>query len=215
VGIHDVHAGRKRSRVYADRKVARKHFQSLSRVMFGLVLGFSSVWPCLPAISRNNLLRDAFIPSAPAQTNTDRKKVAADEGCKRIAAGEYEVYEEAKEGLVGPFGEEVRNFHESWTLWQNAKRGYEAEGERWFETLKKDPQSHAFKSGTVAGFHGRTCDGIRFVAACGGFRTFDTRVSGERNALLAWRKTPEPRKGLAWRQAESELHGNLCFSTTT
>ena len=34
---------------------SRKHFQSLSlsRVMFGLVLGFSSVWLCLPAISGN------------------------------------------------------------------------------------------------------------------------------------------------------------------
>ena len=123
----------------------RKHLQSLSRAIFGLLLGFSFLWLGLPAISRNKLPRDAFIPSAPAQTNTDRKKVPADEGRKRIAAGEYEVYEEANEGLVGPFGEEVRNFHESWTLWQNAKRGYEVEGERRFETLNKEPQKHNFK----------------------------------------------------------------------
>jgi hypothetical protein len=147
-GIHDVHAGRKRSRVYADRNVAQefqKTFQSLPRAIFGLLLGFSFLWPGLPAISGNGLCGNERFLSAPAQTNTDRKKVAADEGRKRIAAGEYEGYEEANEGLVGPFGEEVRNFHESWTLWQNAKRGYEVEGERRFETLKKDPQSHAFK----------------------------------------------------------------------
>ena len=127
---------------------SREHFQSLSPAILGLLLGFSLLWLGLLAISGDGLRGNGHFPSVPAQTNTDRKKVAADEGRKKIAAGEYEVYEvyeEANEGLVGPFGKEVRNFHESWTLWQNAKRGYQVEGERRFETLKTDPQSRAFK----------------------------------------------------------------------
>jgi hypothetical protein len=53
---------------------------------------------------------------------------------KRIAAGEYEVYEEANEAAVGPFGETVYDFHESWTLWQVGKQGYQVDGERQFRT---------------------------------------------------------------------------------
>jgi hypothetical protein len=131
--------------IETSRRNSRKHFRPLIRPILGLLLGFSFLWLGLPAISSNGLRVNVHVPFAPAQTNTDRKKVAADEGRKKIAAGEYEVYEEANEGLVGPFGEEVRKFHESWTLWQNAKRGYEVEGERRFESLQKGPQSHTFK----------------------------------------------------------------------
>jgi hypothetical protein len=108
--------------------------------MLGLLLCFSFLWLGLAAISGN-----AYIPSGWVQANTPSEKSRASEERKKIAAGEHEVYEEANEGLVGPFGEEVQNFHESWTLWQNAKRGYEVEGERRFETPKKEPQKHAFR----------------------------------------------------------------------
>jgi hypothetical protein len=62
----------------------------------------------------------------------------------KIAEGEYSVYEEADEGAVGPFGEEVYDFHESWTLWRLGKDGYEVEGERRFESPKDWLRSHRF-----------------------------------------------------------------------
>jgi hypothetical protein len=52
----------------------------------------------------------------------------------KIAEGEYEVYEQANLGAVGPFGEEIYNFRESWTLWRAEKGEYEVEGERHFES---------------------------------------------------------------------------------
>jgi len=52
----------------------------------------------------------------------------------KIAEGEYAIVEEANEGAVGPFGEEVYDFHETWTLWRVAKGQYEVEGERQFES---------------------------------------------------------------------------------
>jgi hypothetical protein len=52
----------------------------------------------------------------------------------KIAEGEYAIYEEANSGAVGPFGEEVYDFHEAWTLWRTAKREFEVEGERKFES---------------------------------------------------------------------------------
>jgi hypothetical protein len=52
----------------------------------------------------------------------------------KIAEGEYAIYEEANSGAVGPFGEEVYDFHESWILWRTEKGQYEVEGERRFES---------------------------------------------------------------------------------
>ncbi len=109
------------------------------RVAFVSLFGFSFLWLGLPTTSG-----DGTRPRANAQA-TQTGPSAREEVPKKMAAGEYEVYEEANEGLVGPHGEEVRNFRESWTLWQNAKREYQADGERRFETLKKGPQSHRFE----------------------------------------------------------------------
>jgi hypothetical protein len=63
---------------------------------------------------------------------------------KKIASGEYEVYEEGNEGAVGPFGEEVYDFHESWTLWQTGNREYQVEGDRRFRTSRVLLLSHRF-----------------------------------------------------------------------
>jgi hypothetical protein len=73
------------------------------------------------------------------QTSVQRiqERTSAEEGKndrKKMAAGEYEVYEEAKESGVGPFREKVYDFHESWTLWQVGNREYKVEGERQFRT---------------------------------------------------------------------------------
>ena len=52
----------------------------------------------------------------------------------KVADGEYEIYEEANGGAVGPAGEEIYNFHESWTLWRDGAGQYEVEGNRQFES---------------------------------------------------------------------------------
>lgn len=83
---------------------------------------------------------DSFLragPSARYAVASQRGKAgSSDEGTgrKKVASGEYLVYEEASEGAVGPFGEKVYDFHESWTLWQTGKGEYEVEGDRRFNT---------------------------------------------------------------------------------
>lgn len=62
----------------------------------------------------------------------------------KVAEGEYVVLEGANGGAVGPFGEEIYNFHETWTLWRTAKGGYEVEGERRFESPKDITRSARF-----------------------------------------------------------------------
>ncbi len=52
----------------------------------------------------------------------------------KLAEGEYAIYEEGNSGAVGPAGEEIYDFHESWTLWRTGKEEYEVEGERRFES---------------------------------------------------------------------------------
>jgi hypothetical protein len=62
----------------------------------------------------------------------------------KVAQGEYVVVEAANGGAVGPFGEEIYNFHETWTLWRTAKGTYEVEGERQYEAPKEVSRSDRF-----------------------------------------------------------------------
>lgn len=62
----------------------------------------------------------------------------------KVAEGEYVLLEAANGGAVGPPGEEIYNFHETWTLWRTAKGEYEVEGERQFESPKDIARSDRF-----------------------------------------------------------------------
>lgn len=62
----------------------------------------------------------------------------------KAAEGEYVVLEGANGGAVGPFGEEIYNFHETWTLWRSPNGSYEVEGERRFESPKDAPHTNRF-----------------------------------------------------------------------
>ena len=62
----------------------------------------------------------------------------------KIAEGEYAIYEHSNSGAVGPFQEEVYNFHETWTLWRVEKGEYLVEGVRSFESPKDEPHSNRF-----------------------------------------------------------------------
>jgi hypothetical protein len=54
----------------------------------------------------------------------------------KVAEGDYVVFEGENGGAIGPFGEEIYNFHETWTLWRIGNGSYELEGERRFESPK-------------------------------------------------------------------------------
>lgn len=123
----------------------RRDLRPCFRMAAGLFVCISFLWLGLPAISGFAQRGGKYAQSAPAQTKTKPEKGATKEGPQEIAAGEYEVYEEGSGGLVGPSGEEVKNFHESWTLWKDARRCYQVEGDRRFETPKKTEQVHSFK----------------------------------------------------------------------
>jgi len=63
----------------------------------------------------------------------------------RIAEGEYELYEEGSGGAVGPFGEEVYEFRETWTLSRATGGNFEVKGERRFRPGKdKDVVTRPF-----------------------------------------------------------------------
>ena len=62
----------------------------------------------------------------------------------KVAEGEYAIYEHYGSGGVGPFEEEVYNFHESWTLWRVEKGLYQVEGVRRFESPKDELHSNRF-----------------------------------------------------------------------
>jgi hypothetical protein len=62
----------------------------------------------------------------------------------KIAEGEYAIYEQANGGAFGPIGEEVYDFHESWTLWRIEKGQYRVEGERKFESPRYAAHTNRF-----------------------------------------------------------------------
>ncbi|MGO9588538.1 MAG: hypothetical protein ACLP3K_00650, partial [Candidatus Acidiferrales bacterium] len=65
-------------------------------------------------------------------------------GRAKIAEGEYAVVEKGNFGAAGPFGEEVYDFHETWTIWHTGSGEYEVEGKREFESPKGSPHDNSF-----------------------------------------------------------------------
>ena len=70
-----------------------------------------------------------------AQGNTARTK---------LAEGEYVIYEKSNDGAVGPFGEQIYNFDETWTLWRNHDETYRVEGIRKYDSSDKESHSIRF-----------------------------------------------------------------------
>lgn len=62
----------------------------------------------------------------------------------KIADGEYGLIEQSNFGAIGPFGEEVYDFHETWTIWRTAGGAYEVEGRRKFDLLRIRRMTIAF-----------------------------------------------------------------------
>jgi hypothetical protein len=100
----------------------------------GLVLLFALIL-CLPTTARQDSVQrrpTEAVPSPPVGART------------KIAEGEYVIVEQANSGAFGPFGEEVYDFHETWTLWRIATGRYEVEGERRFESPRDVPHINRF-----------------------------------------------------------------------
>lgn len=74
-------------------------------------------------------------PAQQPQGNTARAK---------LAEGEYVIYEKSNDGAVGPFGEQIYNFDETWTLWRNRDETYRAEGIRKYDSSDKESHSVRF-----------------------------------------------------------------------
>ena len=62
----------------------------------------------------------------------------------KIADGEYVIVESANFGAVGPFGEEIYNFHEPWAIWRSVDGKYEVRGTRQFESPRGLPHADRF-----------------------------------------------------------------------
>jgi hypothetical protein len=97
-------------------------------LLFALIL-------CLPASARQDFVQQRptqAVPSPPVVVRT------------KIAEGEYVIVEQANSGAFGPFGEEVYDFHKTWTLWRVATGRYEVEGQRRFESPRYVPHTNRF-----------------------------------------------------------------------
>ena len=81
---------------------------------------------------------------ASAQWLSGRPWQAQESPRAKIAQGEYVIHEKESGGAFGPFGEEMYNFHESFTLSEGEKGRYEVEGVRSFESPRDAPHSNRF-----------------------------------------------------------------------
>ncbi len=85
-----------------------------------------------------------FLAIAGARLAEGKPLAGQETGRTKIAEGEYAIFERGNNGAVGPFEQEVYNFHESWTLWRAGNGQYEVEGIRRFESPKDDPHANRF-----------------------------------------------------------------------
>jgi len=73
-----------------------------------------------------------------------QENASSSETGAKLAEGEYVIHEQSNDGAVGPFGEEMYNFQESWTLWREGKEKYRVEGVRNFESPKTEAHADRF-----------------------------------------------------------------------
>jgi hypothetical protein len=108
-------------------------FAGVGIVCFSFFLIFTQSFPALVSAA----VRPFF-------TQRETGTSAAGGPRTKIADGEYAVVEQADFGAVGPFGEEVYDFHETWTIWRTETGVYEVEGNRRFESPKGTPHDNPF-----------------------------------------------------------------------
>ncbi len=80
-------------------------------------------------------VESSIAQAIPSQGDSDETK---------LAEGEYTINEQSNDGAVGPFPEEIYNFHETWTLSHTGKDAYQVKGVRKFESPKGVPNEDPF-----------------------------------------------------------------------
>jgi hypothetical protein len=101
-----------------------------TRIAWSLIL-YTGIFSCLLGIAIGPLASGGILPEQAGERT-------------KVAEGEYAIFEQSNSGGMGPFQEEVYDFHESWTLWRAGKGEYQAEGVRRFESPKDEPHSNRF-----------------------------------------------------------------------
>ena len=112
-------------------------------VNFYLALAICCVFG-IAAITRVSAAQGSALRGSAWQGLSANSPVVSEADRTKIAEGEYEIYEEANGGAVGPAGTEVYDFHESWTLWRGGTGNYEVEGERTFESPRDMKHANRF-----------------------------------------------------------------------
>ncbi|PYU29404.1 MAG: hypothetical protein DMG31_17770 [Acidobacteria bacterium] len=72
-----------------------------------LTLVASALWLAAASFQAGDFSQGALGPASAEQKQRTK-----------VAQGEYVILEQANGGAIGPFGEEIYNFHETWTLWR-------------------------------------------------------------------------------------------------
>ena len=116
----------------------------------------------------------------------------------KIAEGEYAIYERHNSGAVGPFQEEVYNFHESWTLWRTENGLYQVEGVRTFESPKDETHSNRFMVESYTQPYDNPRQGIRETEVGARFGPVVMRILAHANGLLLGRFGSETRDKVAY-----------------
>jgi hypothetical protein len=91
--------------------------------------------PVASLLTRRSAIQTA--PSSPSLPSRQEDRI-------KIADGEYVIVESANSGAVGPFGEEVYDFHEPWAIWRSMDGEYEVTGTRQFESPRGLPHADPF-----------------------------------------------------------------------
>lgn len=107
------------------------HSNTISKRAFRALISFAGLFSCLLGIVYGPLAMGRPLPEQAAERT-------------KIAEGEYAIYEHSNSGAVGPFQEEVYDFHESWILWRVENGQYRVEGVRHFESPKDEAHSNRF-----------------------------------------------------------------------
>ena len=62
----------------------------------------------------------------------------------KVAEGEYTIIKRSDFGAIGPFGEEIYDFRETWTIWRTAEGEYDVEGSQRFQSPENTPHDNRF-----------------------------------------------------------------------
>jgi hypothetical protein len=108
----------------------------------GRLLGSTSHWDSRFLIASSSILAAALCLAASLGAGASDSPRSQTPQRTRIGEGEYVVHESENSGGAGPFGEEVYNFQESFTLWRDPSGGYQVEGTRSFESPKDESHSN-------------------------------------------------------------------------